>query len=270
MRGLVGTVGLVLALAEGAALATNITIFDGMAGNGATRPWRGQAGVNAGYEDNETEPRTYTGDLWDLEAFLLEGSRLSIVATYDLRNGVPQYNVRSGDIFFDVGGGVASDGLGGWEYVIHVDWLGGRYKVYANPDPSRLLRVTDVPYSNPFAYSPLANEPTILSGIFEYSQDTTLGFLSATPGVPHNVATFDVSFLGDREFTAHFTMSCGNDLLMGHGRADPPAPLPLPDSGSTMVLLGLAVVGLVMAQRHLSPVDAYAYLARRGQRVARR
>lgn len=253
-----GTISIVLAVAAAAAWANNITIFDGMAGNGATRPWRGSAGLNAGNEDNETEPRTYTGDLWDLEAFLLEGTRLSIVGTYDLKNGVPQYRVRSGDIFFDTVGGVSTDGFRGWEYVIHVDWLAGSYQVFADPDPARMLQVTDVVWSNPFAYQPGPNERTVTTGIFDYRHDNTLGFLSAAPNAVHHVATFDISFLAGLEFTAHFTMSCGNDLLLGFGRVPAPAPAPVPDSGSTLPLAALALLGLVGLQRRLAPACARA------------
>lgn len=252
----VGIISLVTALAVGAAWASNITIFDGMAGNGVTVPWKGSVGANAGNEDNETEPRTYTGDTWDLEAFLLEGNLLSIVATYDLKYGVPDHNVRSGDIFFDTAGGVASGGLGGWEYVIHVDWLAGSYQVYANPNPGRLVTATDVPGSNPVAYQPWPNEPTITGGLYGYRQDNSLGFLSASPNAVHNVATFDISFLGGAEFTAHFTMSCGNDLLLGHGQGLPPAPLRVPDSGTSLSLMGLALASLLALQRRLAP--AYA------------
>ena len=52
------------------AIPVEITTFDGQSGNGANSPWSGTPGHGPALEDNETEPRTHTGDIWDLEAFV--------------------------------------------------------------------------------------------------------------------------------------------------------------------------------------------------------
>jgi hypothetical protein len=62
----------------------NITIYD-------------QRGVN--YEDGETEPGMINNQSWDLEAFYLDWTTLSIVGGFDFVGGVPGYkDYQSGDI----------------------------------------------------------------------------------------------------------------------------------------------------------------------------
>ncbi|MBI5386732.1 MAG: VPDSG-CTERM sorting domain-containing protein [Verrucomicrobia bacterium] len=233
----------------------NITISDGLAGNGNTSPWRNTPGLNAGNEDNETEPGTTTGDAWDLEAFMqMSGTQLGVVGTFNLKNGYYSGGTtyRMGDIFFDTAGGVAADGMSGWEYVIHVNWLSGAYNVYANPLSSRITQTTVVAGANPYAYNPDGSDTAIASGTYAYSQNNTMGFASATVGRQHNLAVFDISFLGDgTTFTNHLTMTCGNDLLMGRGQVSiPPSdPSPVPEGGSTLAMFALGLSAVLGASR---------------------
>jgi hypothetical protein len=56
------------------------------------------------------------------------------------------------------------------------------------------------------------------------------------------VVSVDLSFLPlGTEFTAHFTQQCGNDNLIGHAK--------IPDGGSTMICLGLALLGIDWIRR---------------------
>ncbi len=60
---------LVLLLCSGSAMATNITIWDGNPLN--------QIG-SGDREDNEAEPGMVQTQTWDLEAFIMEGSTLTV------------------------------------------------------------------------------------------------------------------------------------------------------------------------------------------------
>jgi hypothetical protein len=153
LRGIVVLSVVGICLMAGSAFATNITgtnitISDENydAGNG----WTGN------HEDNEVEPGCVTGQVWDLEAFVLgsdDPTTLSLLGGWDFANGMadPYGRIRqdgslvrytSGDIFIDTNGGAQygnlthknpnAPGYGdgatvadefGYDYVIHVaDW----------------------------------------------------------------------------------------------------------------------------------------------------
>ena len=76
--------------------ATNITICDKNYNTTPTPTWY------TSQEDQEVEPGMQTGQLWDLEGFLLDGTLLSLVGGYNFKNG--QSGFDSGDIFIDVNG----------------------------------------------------------------------------------------------------------------------------------------------------------------------
>ena len=107
--------------------------------------------------------------------------------------------------------------------------------------------------SSPLLFQPTAQDFAIASGTFAYSQDNTLGFLSDSPTVNHNLAVFDIGFLGNgTAFNSHFTISCGNDLLAGSGLvtygSGAPAPNSVPDAGSNLILLSLGFGGILIAR----------------------
>ena len=85
-------VGLLVFGVTGIASALNVTIYDRQGSGG---------------EDNETEPNTLTGQHWDLEAFFLDGTLLTLVGGFDFENGVTDKYGRDwapGDIFVDIDG----------------------------------------------------------------------------------------------------------------------------------------------------------------------
>jgi len=227
-------------LLAGSAFALNITIPD-LRGTGSG--WYGAQ------EDQEVEPNMLQGQVWDLEAFLLNGTTLTIVGGWDFKNGVAGYSFSSGDIFIDVDGN-AQYGAGaapyvpphGYDYVFDVNWSAGTYNVYALDSGSTLndVYLYNSPESSPWSFD-YTDELLISDGSFSYSaglSDVATGFLG---GTHYSVTGFDLGFLASgTEFISHFTMECGNDNLMGSSSVPEP---------STMLLFGTGFLGLAMIGR---------------------
>lgn len=224
-------------------LGDNITIWDKM-------------GVD--YEDQEVEPNCVWGQEWDLEAFFLKGSMLSMIGGYDFINGEddPYRNNHydSGDIFIDVNGdaeyGPVNGNSGGgntivantfgYDYVLQLDFDTMKYSVYELTGASTVkVYFSQNAESNPWRYhdggTRIGDEWGYEISYASYNENVN-GLL----GGSHNVASFDLGFLGAdiHNFTAHFTMQCGNDDLIG--RHYDPIPEP-----STVLLLGAGLIGLL-------------------------
>jgi hypothetical protein len=229
-------------------LGQDITVYDGNSQSNTS--WFGTS------EDQEVEPGTSTGQSWDLEGFFLNGTSLTMVGGYNFRNASQQYT--SGDIFIDVDGDAAHQAtLGGgngyritqntygYDYVIDLDFSSLLYSVYQLDDSTRTesvyFRQNDS--SGPWR---LADGGTLLSGY----ENLGMGYYSGLSdleagglqGNYHNAVVVSLSFLPILEhsydFTAHFTMGCGNDNLMGSAADPVPEPSTLLLFGSGMVLLG--------------------------------
>lgn len=256
-RGMVATsliVG-ILILTAGTAHAMNITIADKVSAAGANG-WYGDR------EDQEVEPGCVATQAWDLEGFYLNGNTLSMVGGYNFASGEKGFT--SGDIFLDVDGDVVygvdnyskETGPGyasvqnkwGYDYAIDLNFTDNTYTVYAI-DGDTLL--TTVYYrkndaSNPWEYSTGGTSAGF--GTFDYltnlSDDAAAddGYVTAggghLKGHSHNIVSLDLSFLNpNTTITAHFTMGCGNDNLMGKGTTSVPEP-------GTLLLLGIGLLGL--------------------------
>jgi len=218
-------------LFAGSAFAGNITIYDN----------RGYTGSGQGGEDAETEPGMIATQVWDLEGFFLNGTNLSMVGGWDFINGAAGYTYKSGDIFIDTTGDAwyGKDGTPplnyGYEYAIDVNWTGGTYSVYTLDSTSILEQVSETYNqieSNPYRLTS-TSQAAIASGSFLYTSglsDLDTGFVG---GTHYSVSGFDLSFLNGSAFTAHFTIQCGNDNLIGA--------VPEP---ATMLLLGTGLIGL--------------------------
>ena len=218
----------------------NITIDDG---RWASYPggWWGDA---SGREDNEVEPYLATmGQSWDLEAFFLDGSTLTVAAGYNILTAT---GYRShGDIFLDTGGDWGTGGAAnnyGYEYVLDLNLAAQTYSVYELGRDSTFWGTTVVPESNPWRRRAggtlLASDVSLVDFGIDLA-GSAVGSLTTFGGYPdvHTAFSVDLSFLGSQDFYSQLTMNCGNDLLVGHGTL-------VPDAGATLVLVLAAVMGL--------------------------
>lgn len=246
----------------------DITINDTV-NNGSSSGWyRGTTGVA---ENDEVEPGTVTGQVWDMEAFLLDfaNAKLKVQAGYNMTAGYGGYY--SGDIFIDVNGdarwgnAITTDASSGtsngyftvansqynWDYVISFGRnsgggagqgggsLTGGYEVYKLSGTSSEVEVYyDLNNrSNPLRYLSGGTLVTTGGGLTQASTGSG-STLSYTLG-EIDLGWMDGKLIADQPVTFHYTMGCGNDLLMGQA-----ANFHVPDGGASVGLLGLGLAAL--------------------------
>jgi len=234
---------------------------------------RGNYGTS--HEDNETEGGTIAGQQWDMEAFVLNGNQLSIVAGFDLLNGVQAHNISAGDLFIKVGGtqpgfnptnqgaGNVSNSIYGYNYAIDLSKatrfgnasFGSTAQVYSLNNSTTLNTVIyDQFGSNPWKYDNNLNAGTgTATGISyvtgQYNNSAALQALGLgwRQGGYHNILTIELSVLvGNVTPTTpvyfSYTMECGNDSLKGRYTG---GFYRVPDDVSSILLIGLGLTAIV-------------------------
>jgi len=262
-----------------AASAVDITIFDKITqyrSNAGTQQWWGDNSNAAGVqhpdsrgiaEDNETEPSTAIGQEWDVEAFHINGTTLSLIGGFNFMTGQGTY--ASGDIFIDVdgdaiygtdlgGGGttIQSNSIFKYDYVIDlqqtvnasfdstVSSIGTKYTVYKIDETSDQIisvAISGNAESNPWIYHS-GGEAVAGHVNKDISVGTYTGGLYAGWGAnnDHHMLQFDLSFLGasvPNGTLFKFTMECGNDNLVGRYSQ-------VPDNGGTLAMMGGSLMAI--------------------------
>ncbi len=232
-----------------------------------------------GTSDDQVSPGCETGNIWDLESTLLDGTQLSIVASYNLKTGqnASVYNAGAwrtmnfytGDIFIDINGDAkifSNPAVGDqvystfqninvkYDYAIDMDFTNNTYKVIQLNDNSLLSNVYWDNYNsqgNPCQY---VSGGTQIGGTYSLgyqtglSDNAALGYTSWEATTQHNKLTVDLANLGltdGQQFTSHLAISCGNDVAVGKGTISVPEPGSL-----SMVLIGLlSLAGFAVSKK---------------------
>jgi len=235
-----------------------ITIYDGQ--SSASKLWW------SAREDDEVEPGCVARQKWDLEGFFLDGTELYVAGAFNFDDVTGDQTL--GDIFIDITGdaGMAVGGpypkattvndRFGYEYVLHQNMGTKKYDIYELGDDTWTKTVgvsingDSNPSSNPWVWDHGVTEVVATGLDFQYEENLTSAQVAGFSGASHSVACFDLTALlndagEDVSFTAHVTLKCGNDNLMGSADASHR----LPDAGATVALLGLALIGLAGARK---------------------
>lgn len=206
-----------LAASTYAAPFSNVTVFDGIG--------------NTTGEDNEMDAGSFE-QYQEVEAFLFNGTDISLVGGYDFQNGYTwgQTHITTGDIFVDLG----RDGT--YDLALEFDFDNLLYNVI------EVIDEIDVTYKDHGFASPFkAIGNFIGAGTLVYETGLTnaqVGF--GLIGGNHNrVTMLGVNAFGiESNFGLHYTMLCGNDVA----KAEVPEP-------TLLSLLGIGILGLSFTRR---------------------
>ncbi len=237
--------------AQALELGTNITIPDG---NQSGIPGDWYYGSGPGFEDQETEPGTLQSNVWDLEAMFIKNTTISMMGGWNFAEGYTYggHHYTSGDLFIDIDNDEYTANQ--YDYVFDIDWASYSYSLYELAGDATYSPPLDITSSTPWRVDSLGSSILLGTGTVVTTSSASESLLSnANTGyggdTTRYLATgFDLApiltDLGVSEiaFTAHFTMECGNDNLMGQGTAPVPEP-------ATIILMGIGLFGMACYTR---------------------
>lgn len=218
-------------ITAGNALATDITIYDGS--STAQTGWYGMQ------EDQEVEPGCVPTQAWDLEAFFLTDTTLTMAGGY---NFISYGGFDSGDLFLDISD-FDSGSTYGYDYALKLDITNNKYSVYTLDKDSTFIKAFYYQNrnSNPWRYNAEIENligSFSLSYLWGLNDDDFETKLIGGAGTHYSISLDLSDFLvSGTEFIAHYTMGCGNDNLMGKGTTSVPEP-------ATLMLLGTGLLGI--------------------------
>lgn len=233
----------------------NITVADG---NSDPSFWRYDGwytDVKSGFqiEDNEVERGCVYTQYWDLEGFFLEGTELSVVGGFNFKDGYDYYGndnpFMAGDIFINTEGDCDV-----YEYVIVMNYAGNGYDVREIDAFTQVGLVSEdinTPESNPFNW--LSGGSLVSGAGGTLSFNTIEGDYLECQGYKGNethyeVSNIDLSFLeeeGVTDFSLHYTIDCGNDMIKGDGSIS----IPEPGTFSLLFMGSLCMIGFWALRR---------------------
>lgn len=198
-------------------------------------------------EDNEVDSRFGRLFGWDAEGIFLKEKQLTFVSGFKrgFFSRPSSFNFGPGDLFIDVDG---TTGNGSYDFVFDIDWGMKSYNVFSLDQNSVITEtfISQISGTGPWQYQADKNQDQLItSGNFDFDYYSRGEIDEYFKGRHHYAASgFDLSFLGDSNFFAHWTTSYGADSLKGVGAID----VPEPDS---VIMFAFGLLGLGLARRQI-------------------
>lgn len=209
----------------------DITVNDGV---GVGSGW-----YAANRENQEVEPNTITGQVWDMESFEIDHNAQSLIMTggYNFTNPAGLDGFRPGDLFIDINGG-------SYDYVAVIGNAPSSYNVYTLGSTFGVFYGQNS-LSNPWRYdtggSLVAVNKSITYSSFVDGEGT------------HYQANIDIAWLlnsvpNGSTIKFHNTMECGNDNLIGQYTLY----RDVPEASDSQYLFGIGILCMMGYRKFVS------------------